>query len=75
MLGTPAYMAPEQLAGAPADPRSDLYSLGVMLFELLAGRRPHEAASMGDLLRHRQQAPPDLQRLRPDTAGGTVDAA
>ncbi len=51
MLGTPAYMAPELLAGAPASAAGDLYALGVLLFELLAGRRPHEAPTLGGLLR------------------------
>jgi len=50
-LGTPAYMAPEQLAGAAASRATDIYAMGVMLFELLAGRRPHVAASLGELLR------------------------
>jgi serine/threonine-protein kinase len=67
MLGTPAYMAPEQLAGAAADARSDLYALGVLLFELLTGRRPHESASLGELLRLVSSEPaPDVRTLRPD---------
>jgi eukaryotic-like serine/threonine-protein kinase len=50
IAGTPAYMSPEQLAEAAVGPASDLYSLGVMLFELLTGRLPHEASTMGALL-------------------------
>ncbi|MBX3599459.1 MAG: serine/threonine protein kinase [Rubrivivax sp.] len=67
VLGTPSYLAPEQLAGAPPTPAGDLYALGVTLFELLAGRLPHEASSMGELLRQVAQEPaPDLRTLRPD---------
>ncbi len=66
LLGTPAYMAPEQLAGSVPTPRSDLYALGAMLFQLLAGRLPHEGASMGALLRQVASAPaPDLGALCP----------
>jgi serine/threonine protein kinase len=64
--GTPAYMAPELLAGAEPDARGDLYALGAMAFELLSGRLPHEANTMGELLRRvAQETPPDLRSLRP----------
>jgi serine/threonine-protein kinase len=67
VLGTPWYMAPEQLAGAEADARCDLYALGVLLFQLLTGRLPHEHSSLGELLRAVAREPaPDLRSLRPD---------
>lgn len=66
VLGSPAYMAPEQLAGNVPTVQTDLYALGVMLFQLLAGRLPHEAASMGELLRQVASVPaPDLRTLNP----------
>ena len=67
LIGTPLYMAPEQLAGAPPSAASDFYALGVLLFELLTGRLPHEpTASMGALLQQVAQAPaPALHTLRP----------
>jgi serine/threonine-protein kinase len=64
--GTPAYMAPEQLAGAPPDAGADVYGLGVTLFQLLAGHLPCETPSMGELLRRSAREPaPDLRELRP----------
>jgi serine/threonine-protein kinase len=69
ILGTPAYMAPEQLAGAAAAPTADLYALGIVLHELLTGRRPFddEGASMGDILRRVATEPaPDLREGWPD---------
>ena len=75
LLGSPAYMAPELLAGKPADAASDLYALGVLLFELLAGRRPHESASMGELLRQVAAEPsPDVRNLRPDVPAALAAA-
>lgn len=74
-LGTPAYMAPEMLGGAPAGPATDTYALGVMLYELLSGQRPHQAETLGDLLRAMHREPPiPLAQLRPDLPG-TVAAA
>ena len=66
-LGTPAYMAPEVLAGASATAQTDLYALGVLMFELLTGRRPHEASSLGELLKQMSTQPAqDLRSLRPE---------
>ncbi|MDZ5456370.1 serine/threonine-protein kinase [Azohydromonas lata] len=67
LLGTPAFMAPELLAGTSADARSDLYALAAMLFQLLTGRLPHEGDSMGHLLQSiARDEPKPLHALRPD---------
>ena len=75
LLGSPAYMAPEMLAGARADAAGDLYSLGVLLFELLTGRLPFEADTMGALLRAMAtQAPQTVRMLRPDLPAAQATA-
>jgi serine/threonine-protein kinase len=67
LLGTPAFMAPELLAGAPADARSDLYALAALLFQLLTARLPHEGESMGHLLQSiARNEPLALHALRPE---------
>ena len=66
-VGTPAYMSPEQIRGDEPTPASDLYSLGVTLFELLAGRQPFVATSSLEIAHlHRSAHPPELRALRPD---------
>jgi serine/threonine-protein kinase len=68
LLGTPHYMSPEQARGHSVDPRSDLYSLGMILFEGTAGKRPFDAESLYDLLRMQiETVPPPLGSIRPDT--------
>jgi len=66
-LGTPEYMSPEQAQGEPIDGRSDLYSVGVMLFQMVTGKLPFEAESAVKLLiEHISREPPPPSRVRPD---------
>ncbi|HUO85071.1 MAG TPA: serine/threonine-protein kinase [Thermoanaerobaculia bacterium] len=64
-VGTPQYMAPEQFEGGRIDPRSDLYSLGAVLFELLTGQPPFTGATVVEIgMKHRTEIPPLPRALR-----------
>src|SRR5438270_929314 len=67
VLGTAAYISPEQASGDPATPASDVYSFGVMLFRMLTGRLPFEAEHPLELVAmHQTQPPPPVGRFRED---------
>jgi len=66
-LGTPEYMAPEQCIGAPVEPRTDIYALGVLMYEALTGELPITANSRRELLDlHQRQVPHSMRVRRPD---------
>ncbi|MFQ6101234.1 MAG: protein kinase [Anaerolineae bacterium] len=66
-IGTPAYMSPEQGKGAKVDSRSDVYSLGVMLYEMVTGRAPYEAETpLAVVLKHIQEPLPLPRSIRPE---------
>jgi serine/threonine protein kinase len=75
VLGTAAYLSPEQARGEEAGPQADLYSLGVVTYQLLTGRLPYEATSLSELaLKQQREAPIPLQRLNPRVPAALAEA-
>ncbi|HFQ93316.1 MAG TPA: serine/threonine protein kinase, partial [Anaerolineae bacterium] len=74
VIGTPAYMSPEQVRGRPLDGRSDLYALGIILYEILAGMPPFDAEESIAIL-HKQvyEEPLPLDQIRPNLTPQTLD--
>ena len=74
VLGTPSYMSPEQLAGKKVDGRSDLFSLGVMLYQMLCGALPFKAESMASLMfKITNEEAPDIRTKRADIPEAMAD--
>jgi Tol biopolymer transport system component len=73
-IGSAPYLSPEQVVGVRSDPRSDLFSLGVVLYECVTGQLPFSGTSTFDYVRHLMQSPPRrLDRLAPHTPADLVD--
>ena len=80
VVGTPAYMAPEQILGKEIDPRTDLYAIGVVLYEMLVGKLPYEGNTDFEIMRaHLESVPRPLQELSnsnvPDELQNTISRA
>ena len=76
VVGTPAYMAPEQILGKDVDPRTDLYSLGIVLYELLSGALPYGGNSDFEMMRsHIEETPRPLEELTGRAIPTEVQAA
>ncbi len=73
VLGTTDYVAPEQAMGKAVDPRSDVYSLGVVLYEMLIGQVPfHADSQVGVAMKHVNEELPDVQRRRPECSAAVA---
>jgi len=71
IIGTPEYMSPEQVEGKPADPRADIYALGIILFEMVTGRVPFEGETAFSIAnKHKSEPPPVPKKLAPQIPEG-----
>lgn len=76
VMGTPHYMSPEQGQGQPMDARSDVYSLSVILYELLAGKRPFDADTpVRVVMQHITEPPPPIEQINPAVSGALAQVA
>src|ERR671936_2221342 len=76
VMGTAAYISPEQVAGGPATPATDVYAFGVLLYRLLSGRFPFESENALELARmHRDIEAPTVQPFRPDAPADLAELA
>ncbi len=74
IIGTPAYMSPEQVMGQKVTPAADIYALGVILFHMLTGRLPFDGATLPVMMMaHVSEAPPSLAELAPSIPAALVD--
>ena len=74
VVGTPLYMSPEQAKGADLDERSDIYSVGVMMYEMFTGQCPFQAREVAEILQmHLSDTPADPRALRPDSPPGLAE--
>ena len=72
VIGTPAYMSPEQAQGEKLDGRSDIYGLGVIIFQMLSGKQPYNADTpMGVVVKHLTEPVPEILKVSPDLPSET----